>query len=71
MSTNSLILIAEVDCAGVSTATLTGVDTTYDVYICKWNNTKCIHEFKYNVEWISWFICPYSSISNRWNKIHS
>ena len=40
MSTNSLILISEVDCAGASTATLTGVDTTYDVYICKWNNIR-------------------------------
>jgi hypothetical protein len=36
----SLVLIQEVECAGVSTATLTGIDSTYDVYVCQFNNVK-------------------------------
>ena len=36
----SLIKIQEVDCAGVSTATITGIDSTYDVYVCQFNNVK-------------------------------
>ena len=36
----SLVLVQEVECAGVSTATLTGIDSTYDVYVCQFNNVK-------------------------------
>jgi len=36
----ALIKIDEVECAGVSTATITGIDSTYDVYMCQFNNVK-------------------------------
>ena len=36
----SLVLINTVECAGVSTATITGINSTYDVYVCQFNNVK-------------------------------
>lgn len=40
MSNGKLIKISEVDCSGVNVATLTGITTDHDVYICTWNNVR-------------------------------
>ena len=36
----SLVLINTVECAGVSTATITGINSTYEIYVCQFNNVK-------------------------------
>ena len=36
----SLVLINTVECAGTAEATVTGINSTYDIYVCHFDNVK-------------------------------